>query len=420
MRELNRGWKRLAFLLLLLAPAPVFAQAKAEGPEPRKTIDADTSRSYLRLAFNFYEQKDGGGNPNVDENMQVLQPMFLLGVGLSEKLSLSLKGQGGLVSAASTNSGARTTAGSAGGGGGGGDDDEEEDDEDGAVSGASGGGGDDGGSSLADGDRFFGLEAGLFYAWSDQVGVGAGVSYNKEDAYRSIGGNARFVYTTRDKNDTFLIRVSASFDTVDIRLFDGTGGGSENRNTYGLGLGWTHVLGRKTQGTLSYDLTYQNGFLSTSYNSVLVAGTEVQEILPDTRLRHSVFARIRHLLLDYLAVEPGVGFYVDDWGAVASSFELHAFWEFIPGVLILQPSYRFHWQRQISYFTGESESSVPRYRTQDSDLDTFTNHTFGLKLVAPSVKIFGVDTEFELGGDYTFRSDRLNCFSVTFGFLVRF
>lgn len=408
--------RKLALLFALLAPAIAQAQTSDEtpAPEPNKLLKADTSRDYLRLALNFYEQDDGGGNPNVDEDMKVLQPMFLLGIGVTEKLSLTIKGQGGLVSAASTDSGPPAAA-----GGGGGEEEEEEEEEDGEVSGASADGG-GGRKSLWDGDRFYGIEGNLFYAWSDQVGTGAGVSYNHEDTYESIGGNARFVYTTPDKNDSFSIRGSALFDTIDVRLFDGTGGGTEHRDTWGLSLGWSHVLGKRTVGTLNYDLTYQDGFLSTSYNSVLVAGTEVQEILPDTRLRHALFARVRHLLFDPFAVEPGAGFYIDDWGALSANFELRAFWEFAPGVFVLQPAYRYHWQSGVDYMTDESETTVPEFRTQDSDLDTFTSHTVGLKIVAPSVNIFGASTEIEFGGDYTFRSDRLNSFSVTFGFLVRF
>lgn len=408
--------RKLALLIALLAPAAGLAETAEEpASAPRKMLEADTSRNYLRLAFNFYEQTDGGGNRNVNEDMQVVEPQLLLGLGLTEKLSLSVKMQGGLVSAASTNSGAGGTTGGTGGTG----DDEDEDEDDEAVSGASGDD-DEGGNPLTDGDPFFGIEGGLFYAWSDRIGTGIGVTYNQEETYRSIGGNARFVYTTPDKNDTFSIKGSATFDTIDVRYFDGTGGGSESRNSFAVGLGWTHVLGRRTQMTLNYDFTFQDGLLSTPYNSVLIDGTEVREELPDSRMRHALFGRIRHLLFETLAVEPGLGLYADDWGAMAASVELRGFWEFVPGVLILQPMYRFHWQREIDFFTDTSGPGIPDYRTQDSDLATFTNHTLGIKLVAPSVKIFGVDTELEFGGDYTFRSDRLNSFTLTAGLLVRF
>lgn len=358
--------------------------ACAEEAAPKK-LEAETSRDFLRFAFNFYEQTDGGGNENLEEDMTVLEPQLLLGVGLSENLSMSLKAQADIISAASIDK--RFPPGT---------------------------------QSGASGDKYFGIEGGLFYAWSDQVKTGAAVSWSTEYDYKSLGANARVIYDTPDRNDTFVAKFSAYFDTLDIILFDGTEAGSEDRTSYSFGLGWTHVLGRKTAMTLNYDLTLQDGFLSTPYNSVVAAGTEVQEILPDSRMRHAFFGRVRHLLLEDLAVEPGLGFYFDDWGASAVNFELRAFWECVPGELILQPWYRYHYQTAVDQFVDVSETTIPEERTQDSDLDDFDSHTFGIKLVAPHVDIFGVDTELEIGGDWSVRSDSLNSFSVTVGFMVRF
>lgn len=416
--------RQLALMAALLAPLAAFAQAKDDdaAAERAKRAKADDSKDFLRLAMNFYDQQDGGGNPDVDEDMQVLEPQLLVGFAVTDRLSFTVKAHGGVVSAASTNSGARgrTSGTTGGGGGGGGGEDEDEDEDDGAVSGASAGGGEKEGTSLADGDPFFGIEPAAFYAWSDAVGTGVGVTYGQEPSYRSIGGNARLVLTTPAKNDTFTIHGSATFDTVQVRRFDGTGAGDKSRNTFSGGVAWTHILTPKTVTSVSYDITWQHGLLSTPYNSVLVDGTEVTEELPGTRLRHALYGRLRHLLVGDLAVEPGVVLYADDWGVLAASPELRASWEIAPGVLILQPSYRFHWQREVDYFTGRSETSVPEYRTQDSDLSSFTSHSLGLKLVFPDITIFGASTELELGGDYTFRSTRLNGFSLTAGFKGRF
>ncbi|MEK7466494.1 MAG: DUF3570 domain-containing protein [Planctomycetota bacterium] len=379
---------RKLILALILLPALARAQEKpAEAEAPAKRIEAETSRSYLRFAFNFYKQKDGEGNPNLKEDMTVLEPQILLGLGLGEKLSLNLKLQADIITAASVDKKYRFLPGT---------------------------------QSGASGDKFFGAEGGLFYAWSDQVKTGIGVSTSTEYDYKSRGINARFIYDTPDKNDTFLIKASAFFDTLDIIKFDGSEDGTESRNSYSLGLGWTHVLGRRTQMTLNYDLTIQRGFLATPYNSVFIRGKEYEEVLPSSRMRHNLFGRVRHLLLDDLAVEPGIGVYADDWGALAFNLEVRAFWEAIPGVLIVQPWYRFHGQTEVDQFVDTSASSLPKHRTQDSDLDAFDSHTFGLKLVTPHVKIFGIDTEFELGADYSIRSDFLDSYSVTFGVMVRF
>ncbi|HKS17507.1 MAG TPA: DUF3570 domain-containing protein, partial [Planctomycetota bacterium] len=203
-------------------------------------------------------------------------------------------------------------------------------------------------------------------------------------------------------------------------LFDGSEDGTDTRRSLSLGLGWTHVIGPRTLATLNWDLTTQDGFLSTPYNSVVAAGTEVREVLPDTRFRNSFFGRVRHLVFDDLAIEPGLGAYFDDWGATAFTAELGLRWEVLPGDLIIRPSYRFHSQTEVDDFLPDTATSIPEFRTQDSDLADFTSHTFGLKFLLPHPTFLGDHHEVELGFDYTMRSDDLDAFSITLGYQWRF
>jgi hypothetical protein len=227
-------------------------------------------------------------------------------------------------------------------------------------------------------------------------------------------------HTTADKNDTFVLRVGATSDTIDIIRWTGMTEGTDSRTSFALGLGWTHVLGPRTIGTLNWDLTSQSGFLSTPYNSVVAAGTEVEEVLPDSRFRNAFHARVRHLLWTDFAIEPGAGLYFDDWGATAFNVELAAYWEVAPGALLVRPSWRFHSQTEVDDFVDENAPSIPALRTQDSDLAEFTSHSFGLKLVFPKIVLFGQEQELEIGFEYTVRSDSLDATSVTFGWMTRF
>lgn len=377
--------RQLTYLCLLGAAGCV---AQAAEPEPARVhLPAESHRNFVRFAFNFYDQTDDGGNPNLKEDMTVLEPQLLVGYGINDDLQLSVRAQSDIISAASVDHRYRFRPG--------------------LQSGASG-------------DVYYGLEAGLFYAWSDQVHVGVGASGSLEYDYNSVGANARVVWDSSDKDDTLVLKASAYFDTLTLILFDGSEDGTRGRQSYNLGLGWTHILTPTTVATLNYDLTIQRGFLSTPYNSVVTDDGEVRELLPSDRLRHAVFARLRQLVLDELAVEPGVGGYLDDWGAQALNVELRAYWELVPGVLLLQPMYRFHTQHAVDYFVPDTATTVPDERTQDSDLATFHSHTVGLKLVAPHVSLFDNDLELNIGGDYTLRSDGLNAFSLGLGFMVRY
>ncbi len=379
--------RELAALLSLLAAQETPPPPLEPPGEVSPRAPANAAKDFIRFAFNFYDQEDGGGNPNLKEDMAVWEPQILYSRSLSERWSGSLKVQGDVISAASVSKHKRFPAGT---------------------------------QSGASGDKYLGGELGAFYAWSDQTALGAGLSVSGEYDYNSYGGYLKWSCDTPDKNDTFVVRLSAYFDTLDVILFTGEGDGTDTRRSISLGLGWTRVWGPRTAGTLNWDLTTQRGFLPTPYNSVVAAGTEVREILPDTRFRSAFHARLRHLLLDDLAVEPGLGFYFDDWGARAFNVELALWWEAVPEAVIVRPAYRFHSQTEVDDFLDETAAAIPEERTQDSDLADFDSHTFGLKLVFPRVFLFGMEQEVEVGFDYTLRSDDLDALSATFGYQWRF
>lgn len=382
--------RQLAVLMALTAPAAAWAQEQPPRPEAPGPVEnrarADSSRDFLRFAFNFYQQNDGGGNEHLEEDMTVLEPMLLFSKTLSDRWHGTFKAQGDIISAASIEK--RFPSGT---------------------------------QSGASGDKYVNLEGGAFYAWSDQTRIGAGASFATEYDYRSVGLWTKWTHETPDKNDSFAVRVGAFFDTVRVIRFDGTDDeGNESRQSLSLGVGWTRVLGPETVGSLNWDLTIQSGFLSTPYNSVVAAGTEVVEELPDSRIRNSLHARVRHLLLEDVAVEPGAGVYVDDWGGRAFNVELAAFWEAIPDSLIVKPSWRFHWQGEIDYSLSDSAAAIPEFRTQDSDLADFTSHTLGLKLLFPNATVLGDGIDLEVGGDLTMRSDGLDSWSFSVGTIWRF
>ncbi len=380
--------RQLALLACLLGALPASAQEGTPAPLPGpEKARASTSRDFVRMAFNFYDQTDGGGNPNLEEDMTVLEPMFLVSKSFGEKWTGTFKFQSDVITAASVDHDNRFPAGY---------------------------------QSGASGDKYAGGDVSAFYAWSDQVGLGFGITLSNEYDYQSRGAYGRIVWDSPSRNDTIVVKASWYHDTLDLIRFTGLSEGNDVRTSISPGIGWTHVIGPRTVGSFNYDLTLQDGWLQTPYNSVKVAGTEVTEELPDSRIRHNMFAKIRHLISENLAVEPGLGFYLDDWGATAINVELRAFWELLPGALILEPKYRFHTQTAVDDFVDEGGTVVPTLRTQDSDLDAFSSHTFGLMAVILKAPFLREGMEFDIGFDVTMRSDGLDAFSVITGYLWRF
>lgn len=391
-------------ILLALALGQDGAKDRPESTEqlrpyaaPRQTIDM------VQLSLNFYEQSDGGGNPNLKEEVTILQPMLLLATKLSEDWNASLMLQGdAIIGRSGSGASGSAAAGAAPAGGGGG----EEEDEEGR-----------------DGERDGNLEisevqySGVFslgHRLSPYASLNGGISLGNEDDYRSFGLHARWIQDTRNHNDTFLLRMSMYLDRLDVVTFEGTDLGEDRRRTFSPGVGYTRVLSGRTLVSFGYDLTFQSGFLATAKNSVVAAGLEVPEALPDRRLRHSLTGRARHLLGDPLAVEPELGFYADDWGARGVAAALYLHWEPSPGAFILRPGLRWYAQTEVDDFLDPGASSLPPLRTQDSDLGGFTTRTLSLKATFLKSWLFG--DELDLMADVADRSDGIRWFSVTIGF----
>jgi len=115
-----------------------------------------------------------------------------------------------------------------------------------------------------------------------------------------------------------------------------------------------------------------------------------------------------------------VGGYVDDWGARAFNIELAVWWEIVHGLVIVRPSYRYHVQQEVDYFVDPSAATIPKFRTQDSDMADFHSHTIGLKLIFPKFSLLGENHELEIGVEYSMRSDHLNSVGTTVGYQWRF
>lgn len=393
--------QQLTLLLAALLQEPANERPRST-EELRPYAEARQTIDMVQLSLNFYEQSDEGGNPNVKEEVTILQPMLLLATKLSEDWNASLMLQGdailGRTGSGASGSAAAGTAPAGGAGGG-----EEEEERDGAK---------DGNLEISE-VQYTGVFT-VGHRWTPYATMSAGLSLGNEEDYRSLGVHTRWLQETRDRNDAFLLRFSMYFDRLDVVTFDGTDLGEDERRTFSPGVGYTRVLDEKTVLSLGYDLTWQTGFLSTAKNSVVAAGSEVPEVLPDTRLRHSLTLRARRLVAEPLAVEPEARIYADDWGARGAAAAVYLHWEAARGALILRPGIRYYAQTEVDDFLDPGAPSLPARRTQDSDLGTFHTRTLSLKATFLKSWLFG--DELDLMADMAERSDGIRWFSVTIGF----
>ena len=254
--------------------------------------------------------------------------------------------------------------------------------------------------------------------------------------YLSIHLGASYSTESDDKNTTDTWSLTGFYDVIDIIRFDGTQDeGTDTRISLAGTWGRHQVLSPTWASDVAVTLAGQNGFLETAYNAVVLEdaslppnpnlvgqaqGIEVTEELPDTRLRAALSYRARHFVGPGHAVELGGRLYGDDWGIVGVALEPRWYVPLVRERLGLRLRYRYYNQSAADdfeeQFLGTTPADAPEFRTQDSDLAAFDSHTVGARFdLTPG----GAHSWF-LDLNYVMREDDLDHVFASVGYRLAF
>lgn len=164
--------------------------------------------------------------------------------------------------------------------------------------------------------------------------------------------------------------------------------GSEGRNTYALGLGFSQIISKKLQASLVLDLVNQDGLLSTPFHRIYfadVADTFIEnfqlandvEQLPDTRFKVAVGGRLNYYINEMFVLRTFYRYYTDDWGinSHTASVELPIK---IGEKFTIYPAYRYYTQTAADYFAPfEGHLSTDQFYTSDYDLSDYNANQYG-------------------------------------------
>ena len=346
----------------------------------------------IAFRLGLYAKDDPGsgasaGNPFLDEDLTVIEPVVIFDWGLDERSAISLTGSFDWVSSASI---------------------DRLDDKSRYPNSQQSG---------ASGDYYVGVDTAYRYHWDNLTRVGTHLDFSKEYDYLSIGVGGDVAWASADRNTNQSVSLNTYYDDIDLIRFNGVETGSDSRTSIALTYRWDRVISERTQLQAGATASFQNGFLATPYNGVFLEGpggnTEVAEVLPDSRNRFSVYGRARRWFYDGGSGELGTRIYNDDWGITAWSFEPAWFQRFGDG-LLLKSRYRYYDQSGSDYsgrFTAAEE-----FMTQDSDLAEFDSHTVGFRMISYSQG----QQRWDVGFDYVMRSDDLDHLVASFGYLWTF
>jgi len=240
--------------------------------------------------------------------------------------------------------------------------------------------------------------------WGRLTDLKFGARVSSEHDYLSISGTAGLSRDLNERNTTLSLGLSFAADEWRPEGGVPTPGGempppnsalpregsADSKSVLDAVFGATQVFGRNTIGRVNYTLSSSTGYLTDPYkllsvlhaDGTLEAGDPIRylyESRPDSRVRHSVFAQIKHYLRGSV-LDASYRFHLDDWGVLSHTGDFR-FRQPVGGPYFLQPHIRYYHQREADFFTRflVDGQALPDYATADPRLAGFDALTLGLK-----------------------------------------
>lgn len=270
---------------------------------------------------------------------------------------------------------------------------------------------------------------------------GANVSVSQEYDYTSFGFGGNYSYLLNQKNTELSIRANVFLDSwkiiypFELRPFEDLGYTplpTNKRNSYALGFGFSQILSKKAQGSLSLDLVQQEGLLSTPFQRVffkdrdaIIIGNGFQladdiERLPATRFKIAIGGRLNYYINEMFVLRSYLRYYQDNWGITSYTASLEVPIK-LGDYFTLYPSYRYYTQTKADYFYKANDAlSTDAFYTSDYDLSSFNAGEFGFGVsytdIFTKMKLLGYGLKsIDIKASYYNRSSSLSYFMVSGG-----
>lgn len=379
----------LTLLAIVSIPGLLDAQSgtgSAEADDPGGAISDEPQAGdrSLTTRLSYYNNGDSGdGNPFLDESLTILEPVFIFDHQVTDDFGYAVDIHYDYVSSASIDRLSNFPE-----------------------------------QSGASADNYIGTTLSGRWNLSDGWKAGGSFSVSGEYDYKSIGFGGNISRPVAGQDATIGLSIHGYLDELSIIRYNGEQDGNEARTSVSTTASWYQVLTPDLHGSFGVTATFQDGFLSTPYNAVVIEdplappnpnldnnalGFETAEVLPDARVRTALFGRVRGFVSTGRAWELGGRIYSDDWGITSFSLEPRWYQTIIEDKFEAMARYRFYSQSAADDF-GEHFFAPEQFMTQDSDLAELNSHTTGGRLSWH----FDGGNQVSVGLDFVLRSDGLD------------
>ncbi|MFT5385574.1 MAG: hypothetical protein ACI8VT_002185, partial [Saprospiraceae bacterium] len=268
-------------------------------------------------------------------------------------------------------------------------------------------------------DTWIGVTGSYSHSSDDRNNVwSANLSYATEYDYNSVGFGGSYTRLFNEKNTEFSVKANVFLDQwkiiypFELRPFADGGGLNDNffsnntitgntqynpsftelssagRNSYALGFGFSQILSKNLQGSLSLDVVQQSGLLSTPFQRVYfsdVADSFIEkfqladdiERMPDSRFKVAIGGRLHWYLNERFVVRTYYRYYTDNWGIQSHTASIEVPIK-ITDKFTVYPSYRYYDQTASDHFApSDQHLSTSEFYTSDYDLSGFKANQYG-------------------------------------------
>lgn len=230
-----------------------------------------------------------------------------------------------------------------------------------------------------------GVELTSRFDLTDDDRLTSNITWHEEEPFGSGSFGLGYSRSLADDNAVLGISGQATFDRFDYLQPNGDRYGRRNRTALNGNLNFLQLLSPTTVFDASYGLTFQQGTLETSYNSVPMTGgtSRTKELFPHSRTRHAVQVRVaQHLPESHTTLRAAYRYYTDSFQLRAHTTELELHQYLFPR-LLARGSFRYYAQTGVDFFSTALplQTSPLQARTADSDLAEFHAREYGLKLL---------------------------------------
>lgn len=229
----------------------------------------------------------------------------------------------------------------------------------------------------------------------DVVRVGGETKLSKEPDYRAFYAGVRTEAELAQKNAVVSLGAGVAADRIDASgSKGGLSGGLKlmcpgdmvassdacDLKTYSMFASVSHLTSKNSLVGVSYDLSYQEGFLSNPYRQVIIAPNPVSERHPFDRTRHAVAVSARYFVPSlHTAIVAAYRYYWDSWKIHGNTPELRLIQTVGTGI---DAAFRYRYYTQDAAFFWERryKTAMQDYVTDDPKMSPFDGHSLEAKL----------------------------------------